>query len=50
MTEATRHTPGTPCWVSLMVHGLDRTQTFYGELFGWEFSPARNSSARMSGR
>ncbi|MCX4587926.1 VOC family protein [Streptomyces sp. NBC_01481] len=39
MTEATRHTPGTPCWVSLMVHGLDRTQTFYGELFGWEFSP-----------
>ncbi|TQK51386.1 hypothetical protein FBY35_1783 [Streptomyces sp. SLBN-118] len=39
MTEATRHTPGTPCWVSLMVHGLDTTQTFYGDLFGWEFSP-----------
>ncbi|MFI1016489.1 VOC family protein [Streptomyces sp. NPDC020965] len=39
MTEATRHTPGTPCWVSLMVHGLDATQAFYGELFGWEFSP-----------
>ncbi|WP_405998054.1 VOC family protein [Streptomyces sp. NBC_00829] len=39
MTEATRHTPGTPSWVSLMVHGLDATQTFYGELFGWEFSP-----------
>ncbi|MFI2212302.1 VOC family protein [Streptomyces sp. NPDC020141] len=39
MTEATRHTPGTPCWVSLMVHGLDATQTFYGELFGWEFRP-----------
>lgn len=42
MTEATRHTPGTPCWVSLMVHGLDATQTFYGELFGWEFSPGPN--------
>ncbi|WP_405573361.1 VOC family protein [Streptomyces sp. NBC_01167] len=39
MTEATRHPPGTPCWVSLMVHGLEATQAFYGELFGWEFSP-----------
>ncbi|KUH36897.1 MULTISPECIES: VOC family protein [Streptomyces] len=39
MTEATRREPGTPCWVSLMVHGLDATQRFYGELFGWEFRP-----------
>ncbi|MFI1864505.1 VOC family protein [Streptomyces jumonjinensis] len=39
MTEATRRTPGTPCWVSLMVHGLDAIQIFYGELFGWEFRP-----------
>ncbi|TXS11841.1 VOC family protein [Streptomyces sp. adm13(2018)] len=39
MTEATRHTPGTPCWVSLMVHGLDATQDFYNALFGWEFEP-----------
>ncbi|MCW8378161.1 VOC family protein [Streptomyces justiciae] len=30
---------GTPCWVSLMVHGLTTTQEFYGELFGWEFQP-----------
>jgi uncharacterized protein len=35
----TRHTPGTPCWVSLMVHGLTTTQEFYGALFGWEFRP-----------
>ncbi|MFJ8544134.1 VOC family protein [Streptomyces sp. NPDC093586] len=34
-----RHTPGTPCWVSLMVHGPDATQEFYGALFGWEFRP-----------
>ncbi|MEY9994873.1 putative enzyme related to lactoylglutathione lyase [Streptomyces sp. V4I8] len=34
-----RHTPGTPCWVSLMVHGLAATQEFYGALFGWEFQP-----------
>ncbi|HEY9374788.1 VOC family protein [Streptomyces sp.] len=39
MTEATRRTPGTPCWVSLMVHGLDTTQEFYGALFDWEFQP-----------
>ncbi|MFI1166433.1 VOC family protein [Streptomyces sp. NPDC020801] len=35
----TRYTPGTPCWVSLMVHGMAATQAFYGELFGWEFEP-----------
>ncbi|MFJ4832669.1 VOC family protein [Streptomyces sp. NPDC088747] len=34
-----RHTPGTPCWVSLMVHGMATTQDFYGSLFGWEFEP-----------
>jgi predicted enzyme related to lactoylglutathione lyase len=36
------HTPraqGTPCWVSLMVHGMAATQEFYGALFGWEFQP-----------
>lgn len=31
--------PGTPCWVSLMVHGMATTQDFYGALFGWEFQP-----------
>ncbi|MFF0742298.1 VOC family protein [Streptomyces sp. NPDC004111] len=40
MTEAAaRHMPGTPCWVSLMVHQLPTTQEFYGALFGWEFRP-----------
>ncbi|GAA2490784.1 VOC family protein [Streptomyces gobitricini] len=39
MTEATRHEPGTPCWVSLMVRRLDATQEFYGELFDWQFEP-----------
>lgn len=34
-----RPTPGTPCWVSLMVHGMAATQDFYGSLFGWEFVP-----------
>lgn len=42
MTEAaaaTRYTPGTPCWVSLMVHGLGTTEDFYADLFGWEYVP-----------
>ncbi|WP_175412619.1 VOC family protein [Streptomyces sp. TRM64462] len=39
MTEAARRKPGAPCWVSLMVHGLDVTKEFYGELFGWDFQP-----------
>lgn len=40
MTEAaTRRTPGAPCWVSLIVHGLTATQEFYSRLFGWEFQP-----------
>ncbi|MFF3487237.1 VOC family protein [Streptomyces sp. NPDC002701] len=47
MTEArgsaglngTAYAPGTPCWVSLMVHGMAATQQFYGDLFGWKFQP-----------
>ncbi|MFJ5838437.1 VOC family protein [Streptomyces shenzhenensis] len=35
----TRRSPGTPCWVSLMVHSLTTTEEFYGALFGWEFRP-----------
>ncbi|PWI08569.1 glyoxalase/bleomycin resistance/extradiol dioxygenase family protein [Streptomyces sp. NWU339] len=34
-----RHAPGTPCWVSLMVHGPDTARRFYEALFGWEFRP-----------
>ncbi|MEV8424636.1 VOC family protein [Streptomyces niveus] len=38
MTEAPiRRRPGTPCWVSLMVHSLGTTREFYGALFGWTF-------------
>jgi predicted enzyme related to lactoylglutathione lyase len=38
-TAHERHAPGTPCWVSLMVHGMTATQEFYRALFGWEFRP-----------
>lgn len=43
MTEATRPTPGAPCWVSLLVHGVDASKKFYGALFGWEFAPGPDS-------
>ncbi|MFJ4918347.1 VOC family protein [Streptomyces sp. NPDC088725] len=40
MTQAAiRRRPGTPCWVSLMVHGLAETEDFYSALFGWSFVP-----------
>ncbi|MDO0925353.1 VOC family protein [Streptomyces sp. TG1A-8] len=46
MTEArepagphARRPLGTPCWVSLMAHGLGATEEFYEALFGWEFEP-----------
>ncbi|WP_314176368.1 VOC family protein [Streptomyces winkii] len=29
--------PGTPCWASLLVRELGRSQEFYHKLFGWEF-------------
>ncbi|WNM30729.1 VOC family protein [Streptomyces sp. Li-HN-5-11] len=34
-----RYAPGTPCWVSLMVHHMATTQAFYEKLFGWQFQP-----------
>lgn len=32
-----RQLPGTPCWASLLVRELSRSQEFYHKLFGWEF-------------
>jgi predicted enzyme related to lactoylglutathione lyase len=33
----TRETPpiGAPCWVDLMTSDIERSRSFYGELFGW---------------
>lgn len=30
--------PGTPAWVDISVTDLQRSQTFYREIFGWEFT------------
>ncbi|WP_406725097.1 VOC family protein [Streptomyces sp. GD-15H] len=50
-----QHAPGTPCWVSLMVHGPDTARMFYEALFGWEFQPGPQQlgpyvSALLDGR
>lgn len=34
-----QYAPGTPCWVSLMSHRIEATQSFYEGLFDWEFRP-----------
>ncbi|MFI6346186.1 VOC family protein [Streptomyces sp. NPDC050560] len=36
---ASRLTPGTPCWMSLMAHDLTAARKFYATLFGWTFRP-----------
>jgi len=36
MPEITEYAPGTPCWVDVTSPELDRTISFYSELFGWE--------------
>jgi uncharacterized protein len=38
---AIRDTPfpvGTPCWVDLFTSDVEKSKTFYGRLFGWEFT------------
>jgi predicted enzyme related to lactoylglutathione lyase len=36
MSEFTEYAPGTPCWVDVTSPELDRTLSFYSDLFGWE--------------
>lgn len=38
MAAKPRHyVEGEPCWADIMVRSNDRSEKFYGELFGWEF-------------
>jgi predicted enzyme related to lactoylglutathione lyase len=36
MTEFSSYAHGTPCWVDVTSHELEKTIEFYGALFGWE--------------
>ncbi|MFC1420642.1 VOC family protein [Streptacidiphilus cavernicola] len=39
MPEITAYTPGTPCWVDLMVPDQQAGLDFYRDLFGWQGEP-----------
>jgi uncharacterized protein len=32
---------GAMCWADLQTHDRERAQTFYGDLFGWQFDPGK---------
>ena len=36
MPVFTEYTTGTPCWTDVMTPDVDRTVSFYSDLFGWE--------------
>lgn len=40
MTETRTYPLGVPCWIDLAQPDLEAAQSFYGELFGWEFANA----------
>ena len=29
---------GAPCWIDLLTSDLQRSQEFYGAVFGWQFT------------
>lgn len=45
MSERDGYPRGTPCWAGLNTADLAAGQAFYGELFGWEWTPAGPSAA-----
>ena len=56
MGERTSYTPGTFCWVDLVVEDPNAAKGFYTGLFGWEFEnampagePAKYLIARIRG-
>ncbi len=56
MGERTSYTPGTFCWVDLVVDDPEAARAFYTELFGWQYedSPAGEGAgyaiAQLDGR
>jgi uncharacterized protein len=53
MSERDRYEPGVPCWVDSLQPDPRAAMSFYGELFGWEFTgpgPGDYFVARLRGR
>jgi uncharacterized protein len=45
MAEFSSYAHGTPCWVDVTSTDMDRTTSFYGDLFGWEAETAQEPEA-----
>ena len=51
MGERTSYTPGTLCWVDLVVEDPNAAKEFYAGLFGWEYDEQPSYSvAQLTGR
>jgi uncharacterized protein len=49
VSERTEYTPGEFCWVDLATTDVDGAKSFYGELLGVEWEPARGSPEETGG-
>jgi predicted enzyme related to lactoylglutathione lyase len=51
MGERTSYTPGTFCWVDLVVEDTSAAKTYYGDLFGWDYDDSDDYAiASLDGR
>ncbi|MFE7271217.1 VOC family protein [Streptomyces sp. NPDC057623] len=50
-TDGTGYGEGVPCWVDVQLADVEAGKRFYGELFGWDFEEAYDSTvwARLDG-
>ncbi len=50
-TDGTGYREGVPCWVDAQLADVEAGKRFYGELFGWDFEEAYDSTvwARLDG-
>lgn len=47
MGERTSYTPGTFCWVDLVIEDQDAAKAFYTGLFGWDYQDAPMGDGRV---
>jgi predicted enzyme related to lactoylglutathione lyase len=48
MSERQEYPAGVPCWVDVLVADPDAATTFYGDLFGWDFTDPGPSGYRVA--
>jgi predicted enzyme related to lactoylglutathione lyase len=47
MPVRTSYKPGTPSWTDLMTPSRDRSQKFYGSIFGWKFENQKDDDGNV---